>query len=233
MLTEKAAKLAEQEYRKRRPHQGYPWWAQLLLIPLWWCVIFLAGFALWNLPMRFLNTSAGWAFLGGAAFGVMVFPHLPMRAIYVFGHEMTHWLAAKLTFHETGKIHLGMTKGYVEVMGSSGFIALAPYFVPFYFLLSGCLMAFTAQVWRPTPATFWLGSFGWLGITYAYHVVLTWIALKNGQKDLEYCGKFLSWCIILAGNLIFLFLTLLIASPKPLASLKSIVEAFQVFWNGL
>ena len=233
MLTKKAARLAEKEFRKRQTRDGYPWWAQLLLVPLWWCVIVLAGFALWHFPMEFLNTGSGWAFLGGAVLGLVVFPHLPMRPAYVFGHEMTHWLAAKLTFHKTGRIHLGMTEGYVEVMDSSGFIVLAPYIIPFYFLFSECLLAFAIQVWRQAPPYFCNAGFGWLGATYAYHVVLTRIALKNGQKDMEYCGRFLSYCIILAGNVVFLFLTLLIVSPRPLVSLKSVIRAFQVFWEGL
>ncbi|GEM_PF-5330976 len=202
MITENAAKLAEKEYRRRHPRMGFPWWAQVFLVPFWLAVSVVSVWAIWWQLRMCWQTPRVIAFAIGFVAGSLLFSVLPLLPMYVFGHEMTHWLAAKATFHKTGKFRMGATKGFIEIPEPTGFIALAPYFVPFYFLLSACVVAFLAVVLPTAPELLWLIAADWLGMTYAYHLVLSLKALQHGQRDLEFCGKFLSVCIILAGNLV-------------------------------
>ena len=201
MLTEKAAKLAEKEYRRRHPRKGFPWWAQVFLVPFWLAVAAAAAYASYLALRQCWNSPRAYAFAFGFCTGGLFFLALPLRKVYVFGHEMTHWLAAKATLHQTGKFQLGPTKGYIEIPEPTGFIALAPYFIPFYFLLTASITAFLAAAIPAPPEILWLAAADILGITYAYHAILSIMALSRAQKDLEICGQFLSLCIILAGNL--------------------------------
>lgn len=204
MITENAAKLAEKEYRRRHPRMGFPWWALVFLVPFWLAVSVAAGAVIWLQLRNCWQTPRAYAFAIGLVTGSVLFAAFPMLPIYVFGHEMTHWLAAKATFHKTGKFQMGAAKGYMEIPEPTGFIALAPYFIPFYFLLLACVVAFLAVALSEAPEMLWLIAADCLGMTYAYHLVLSAKAIKRGQKDLEFCGKFLSGCIILAGNLVIL-----------------------------
>ena len=231
MLTANAAKLVEKEYRKRHPRKGVPLWLAILLVPLWLCV---GAFAALSLKALFCQSSHEYqemALAAGLLVGIFLFCFIPLQPIYVIGHELTHWLAAKIIFHKTGEIKLKWNRGYIEIIEPNGFIALAPYWVPFYFMLSACIVAFVMALWRDVlTARALQGVFLWLGLMYAYHVALTAKALKHGQKDLEYCGKFLSWCIILSMNLVTVFIAFAIANQSPLRALaipgKIVVDVF-------
>ena len=99
----------------------------------------------------------------GGALGLMLFGVSPLRPLYVIGHELTHWLAAKITFRKTGEIKLKWNQGYIEIIEPNGFIALAPYWVPFYFMLSACIVAFVMALWRDVlTARALQGVFLWL-----------------------------------------------------------------------
>lgn len=211
-----AERQLHSELRKRSSRKLHSWFFTLCFTPVWLLIGALAVWSLLRLDWGFLNDTKRLAFLGGAAGGLLIFAIRPMRPLYVFGHEMTHWLAAKLTRHRTGKFEVGMTQGALAVEDPTGFIALAPYFVPFYFLLSAGILASVGLVFeKQLPAWFGIAACCWLGLTYAYHAVLTAIALRHGQTDMEYCGKILSWAIILGVNLSVVFLVAALASPAP------------------
>ncbi len=128
----------------------------------------------------------------------------PMRS-YVFGHELTHALAAWLTGGEVHAIHVGKKGGSVTVTKPNLFVALAPYIVPFYSLiLLGVYVA--VNFFYPLEAyrNYLLGL---LGVTLAFHAALTAYALKQDQPDLKSGGKFLSGILIFLGNsLVLVFL---------------------------
>ncbi len=216
MITASAAKLARRELRRRLPRRGLPWyWAGpgaflCFLVASW------MGASLWRLPKDYLvSTLWGRCFLGGIGAGILLFPLWALTPLYVFGHELTHWLAAKATFRRTGALRLGFSRGAVEIEGTSGVVALAPYVCPLFLLLSGGMAAFVSLLPLSFPPWLPLVTATWLGLCLAYHWVLTLLALRRGQKDLEIWGRFLSYPFILAGNLAALFLTAALCSPRP------------------
>lgn len=216
MLTRNAAKLAAREARRLRSREGLPWY---LAIP---ATLFYAALALWmgasllRLPKGFLwQQPWGRWILCGAAAGILLFAMFRLTPLYIVGHEMTHWLAAKLTGCPTGRIQLGLRKGFVEVQGGGGFVSLAPYVFPFYAVLWGGMVAFLSLLPLDYPAWARPAALALLGGAWAYHLVLTVYALRMGQSDLEFWGKIPSLAFILAGNLLFLFVLLALASPAP------------------
>jgi hypothetical protein len=132
--------------------------------------------------------------------GILLFRRFPFIPMYIFGHEMTHYLAAKLFLKETGKIRLGRGKGSVEVSQPNAWIVLAPYFVPFYVLVSLLVFLGMKWLWRGMPREVCLAFGGMVGLGWAYHLVMTLKALREGQQDIALHGAFFSYGMILAGN---------------------------------
>ena len=142
--------------------------------------------------------------------GLLLFRKWRLVFAYVFGHEMTHYFTAKLFLKKTGKIKLHKTYGSVEVVDSNIWIVLSPYIVPFYAFLT-VLIYGIVSIFYKNP---WLDySFAALAaLCYAYHVMLTFHALKLQQTDLDVYGPFLSGAIIFSGNTFQVLVAILIFS---------------------
>lgn len=148
--------------------------------------------------------------VGGLAGGFILFTYLfRFTPFYVFGHEMTHWLTAKLFLKETGAFCSKADRGYVVIKNPNFWIILAPYFVPFYFLLLAGLCGLFDLFFPPLPRPFVYALASSLGLTYSYHWVMTLTALRQGQADLKRCGTIFSLSLIAVGNALFLYLALL------------------------
>lgn len=151
-----------------------------------------------------------WVFAGGFLLGSTLFTMVSrMTPLYVFGHETTHWIMAKLFFKETGKFRCGGSSGYVEIKNPNVWIILAPYFIPFYFLLFTGIWGLLDLFYPGALGTFHPLLAGLLGLTYSYHLVLTFIALGKGQADLKHKGKVFSLSMILVMNALLFFLATL------------------------
>lgn len=156
----------------------------------------------------------------GLIIGLLFFALIPQCRflnLYVFGHELTHWIVAKLMFKETGglgSIKISSKGGCVMVYEPNFVITLAPYFVPFYTLImaliSWMVNLFAADLIPQLNLA--LICYFLLGISYAYHIVMTFIAISIGQKDLRDAGAMFSLAFIVFCNLFFVFLTLFIMS---------------------
>ncbi len=154
----------------------------------------------------------------GFAVGVLlfsVFSRIRFLSVYVFGHELTHWLAAKLCRRRTGRLKLGCTRGSVEIDDPNLVIVLAPYVVPFYTMIwigvYGVVRFFLGQHVPPLVETI---AHGGIGLTYAYHLVLTLKALSPSQTDLMYHGFIFSLLIVLLGNLVLLLAGSVVATGQ-------------------
>ncbi|MBP1583412.1 MAG: hypothetical protein J6866_05610 [Victivallales bacterium] len=152
-------------------------------------------------------------FLIGLVAGCIIFCTLcQCSTLYVIGHELTHYLVAKLFRKETGRFRIGSREGSVEVSNPNFWIILAPYFVPFWMLLTagicGLHLFFAGTL---SPLTIGVYQF-LLGLTAAHHLVLTVNGIYYGQSDLRRCGTFFSLSLILACNALMLALGLLIAT---------------------
>ena len=209
MITRKAEEYAARELKKRlSPRHGLSIWWVLLWTPLLWALSALLLASLPHLPSQTFTGLATNGFGFGFALGAVLFLNFPCRPVYVLGHELTHWLAAKLTFHQTGKLRLGLRQGSIDIPKPTLFIVLAPYVVPFYLLLSLGAIAVLTHCWNSRPDIFPLMAGIWLGLCYSYHIVLTILALAHGQSDLDFRGPVLSYSAIVFGNLLIMYLLL-------------------------
>jgi len=133
------------------------------------------------------------------ALGVVLFGALtPFMRLYVFGHELTHYLVAKAFGRKTGRFRVGAAHGFVEVANPNIWITLSPYMLPIYTVL-WVIAALVGRLWWDSPR-FGVVLFVGVGLTYAYHVVLTIQTLRNNQPDLQAYGPVFSLALIVAIN---------------------------------
>lgn len=196
----------------------------------------------WQLASALANNRL--ALLCGIGFlaGLCIFPYFRMTPVYVCGHELTHWLTAKLFMRETGKFSLKMASGQVQVKNPNVWIILSPYILPFHLLVLMGLYGLMLFVIDPMPPLVVRIFAGCLGAAYAYHLVMTFIAIKAGQQDLRFKGPVFSLCIVITGNIVFLFLVLMFATRQWQAATRLffrqcltqagwIVDAVQYVWR--
>jgi hypothetical protein len=150
-------------------------------------------------------------FFGGLAFFFLISRFL---ALYVFGHELTHFLVAKLFRRQTGRFRIGVASGSVAVERPNIWITLAPYFIPLYTLIWIGIYGLADFFWATAPAWLPEAFAAGIGITYAFHVRLTLYALARQQSDLERYGRPLSLAFISCCNVLLLFLGVLTATGE-------------------
>ena len=148
---------------------------------------------------------AALAFAGG----LILFSRQKFTPVYVFGHEFTHWIVAKLFLRKTGKFKVGWNNGFVEVCEANVWITLAPYIVPFYFMLVLLIFGVSQLFIYPSPPWANIAFLLCAALGYAYHCSLTVYAIGLSQSDLKIYGEFFSVSLIIAGNVLFLVLALL------------------------
>lgn len=148
-----------------------------------------------------LSASAWYTVLGLLAFVVLIlfsFLRPLLMLIYVLGHELTHLVAAKLCL---GKIHgfqFSVEGGYVETDVNNFFVALSPYFVPFWMVL--WLASLTAINALYPLELYNLLFFGGLGFWGAFHVYWTSWIMPREQLDILENGMLFSSLLICLMN---------------------------------
>ncbi|MBI4054907.1 MAG: hypothetical protein HY402_02100 [Elusimicrobia bacterium] len=213
------------------------WYKKLfacLLLPTAVCS-FWAVFSLF--PALFSRLGHFLIFLSGfAIFGVIyVFRRRPFW-IYVFGHELTHLLAALLSGARIHRLVVSRSGGSVSLSKSNAFVALAPYCLPIYTVLLLIVYAVLhfSRGSVPYPELFLFG----FGLTLAFHVFLTSEAiLQESQSDLVQAGGVLfSWTVILWTNSLCLVLMLKLLFPAEVSLRRYFLrtwEMTQEVWAGL
>jgi hypothetical protein len=164
-------------------------------------------------------------FLAGFTIAIVVFLLLwKLKLLYVFGHELTHWLLAKLFRRRTGKFRIGLNSGAVEIENPNLWITLGPYIIPIFTLL-WCLAAWLTKLFLKDPEIpYDLIIPAGVGVTFAYHVRLTAFAVtRREQPDLQVHGTLFSLAFILCCNVLLVFSALALVSP-------STSTAFQRLW---
>lgn len=169
----------------------------------------------------------------------------PMRT-YVFGHELTHAVAAWLSGGKVKHFHVGKKGGSVTVTKTNAFVALAPYMIPLYAVLL-LLIYFGVSWFFPPAGRYWQGFLWLLGVSLGFHMALTAYALMQDQPDLKAAGKFLSAVLIYLGNTVSIVLLLGILFPRTvswgrfawasgkeaLAAMKQVGKGSTVVWEAL
>lgn len=202
--------------------------------------------ALWSLLQPFQAVPEGsFYFLFGIG-GYFAFQWAFFRPIrtYVFGHELTHVLAAWMTGGRVKRFHVSKKGGSVTVSKTNLFVALAPYMIPLYALLLLAVFRLAGYFYPLEP--YWRLCLWLLGLSIGFHMALTAYALKQGQPDLKAAGKFLSALIIYLGNaasLVFLLGALFprtvswnqflrASGRQTVSALRQIGRGGSLVWNG-
>lgn len=157
------------------------------------CLFFVAGMVLWCLFFWLLPRS--WFFF-----------------LYVYGHECTHALWAKLFRGKVAeKFHVSQEGGHILTDRVNTWIALSPYFFPIYTAIVVSIYLL-AHLFTSVASLEWV-FFLFLGLTWAFHLTFTCILILKGQPDLKYGGTFFSLLIIYLINLLIVTVPLLISGP--------------------
>ncbi len=156
-------------------------------------LFFTAGIVLWGLFFWLLPRS--WFFF-----------------LYVYGHECTHALWAKLFRGKVAeKFYVSQEGGHILTDRVNTWIALSPYFFPIYTAIVVSIYL-VARLFTSVVSLEWV-FFLFLGFTWAFHLTFTCILILKGQPDLKYGGTFFSLLIIYLINLFMITAPLLISGP--------------------
>jgi hypothetical protein len=158
------------------------------------------------------------------------------RRLYIFGHELTHALAAWSVGGKVLGFKIGESGGHVDLSHSNAFIALSPYCVPIYTLL--LIFGYRLLLWL-RPALGNAGLFAVLvGLTLAFHGLKTFeVLFDRRQPDLAQAGGVvfsLSWIAFANGLVVLILLKALFPGSVALAEdLRLVGERTAGFWGWL
>jgi hypothetical protein len=191
-----------------------PKWIKFIVALLLLPVCAGAAMALWQVLCASGRVDVIWMpLLAGAACWGVIFLLLPKPMwIYVFGHELTHALWTWIFGGRVKKMKVSSEGGHVVISKSNFVIALAPYFFPFYAVLVIAGFAIGHGFWNWADYLVWFHLA--VGAAYAFHVTLTWHALKTRQSDITSQGYLFSAVIIFLGNTGVLLLGLPLLTAK-------------------
>jgi len=156
--------------------------------------------------------------------------------LYVFGHELTHAIAAWSVGAKVLDMEVGESSGHVDLSHSNAVVALAPYCIPFYALV--VVVGYRALLWFK-PGTGGQTLFLVLmGLTLSFHFLKTFESLwDRRQPDLAAAGGVvfsLAWILLVNGLVVLLLLKALFPQGVVLAvSLQSVMQMSVVFWKSL
>ncbi len=217
-----AAGLGERSLRRLKR-----WTAAALLYPLLGVtVVSLVEFA-WRLVSRtgFWRSESVLCFaLGCLLWALLAWAGLRGLRPYIFGHELSHLLVAKLFGGRIFGFSVSAQGGFVETDKSNTWITLAPYLLPFYscvlasvFLLLGTVVDLRQAFWVTTSLGFKpvLLFNILLGMSWWFHVMHTAAALRVAQTDLQRNGEFFSVSVIVLCNIAVLLALYLCATDSP------------------
>ncbi len=132
--------------------------------------------------------------------------------LYVLGHELTHAVFVILCLGKVSGFRVGIDGGHVVTNKSNILIALSPYFVPFWSLVTVGLLSLITY-FSPFPGQE-NALFTILGATWSFHIFWTLWIIPRDQPDLKENGTFLSLNIIYIANVALLSGLLCLASPN-------------------
>ncbi|MDR1146351.1 MAG: hypothetical protein LBK71_09490 [Verrucomicrobiales bacterium] len=173
--------------------------------------LFASGWCLCRLAWQYVENWAAVPWMNLAVFALgfsamtWVYLLLPRwNWLYVFGHETTHVLAVLMSGGKVAEFKVSATGGQVTADKLSAWIALAPYIVPFYPLVTGLAWCGARWLW-PAPLARWELVFViFWGAAWAFHLCFTVSLLKTDQPDFTSQGWFFSIVVILLCNLLII-----------------------------
>ena len=192
--------------------ERFPRLLRRALVPPLYLAVVVVGWTLLSLPLYVDSRTMLWPALAGFAVAMLfLLSGIRLVRVYVVGHELTHWVAAMLFRRQTKNFQAGAQSGSIEVENPNALIVLAPYFVPVYTLAWVGVYGIVRMWVDPLPEWGMALFCGGIGATYAFHLTLTVLAVQRGQEDLRLCGPVFSVGVILLGNLLLVFLAMVVA----------------------
>lgn len=190
---------------------------------------FVAGFSL---------AAALWALgrcaaEGSTSFGLSAVEGLSRR-LYIFGHELTHALAAWACGHRVLGFKVGESGGHVDLSQSNAFVALAPYCLPVYTVL--VVAGYRALLFAFPEAGGQSAFLALIGVTLAFHALKTFEVLwDRRQPDLAAAGGAvfsLSFIGLANGLALIALLKVLFPRAVPLGGeLRGVAAHTERFWR--
>lgn len=192
----------------------------LLLLPVCWISSWtlLSRFSHATLEQGFWQSPSFWYFAIGclsmigwfwSGLGKSFFLYL-----YVLGHELTHAAFVILFRGRVTSLHVSLEGGYITTNKTNLFIALSPYFVPFWSIIVAIGYSI-ARLGFQTGTAWDLTFYALLGITWTFHLVWTLWMIPRDQPDLRQNGTFLSLVVIYLTNILVLAALLCLADGSP------------------
>ena len=138
---------------------------------------------------------------------------------YVLGHELTHAVFVLLYRGKVMDFHVSKEGGYITTNKTNLVIALSPYFVPFWAVVSAVLygaVRYFGGISQEWDRLLYLV----MGVTWTFHMVWTLWMIPRDQPDLKENGTFLSLVIIYLANVLVLVGLLCLAGHAPLESIR-------------
>jgi len=187
-----------------------------------------------------ISTISAIAYLSHKYFLIGIITYLIVHAVvfkpaylYIFGHELMHAIAALISGGRVLSFKVSSKGGSVGTTKSNFFIALAPYFFPFYTIVVALLFYIPKLIFNANPP---YNIFLFLiGFTLCFHIILTIDFLKIRQTDLLHAGHFFSICIIYIINILIvgLIFSLLFDNMRYLEFAKEICLKSKDIYSGI
>ncbi len=151
---------------------------------------------------RMATREEGWIMLGGALIYLLMHLFLckPER-LYLWGHEFSHLMLAKLFFRKIHQFQISSRHGGKVVMDRTNvFIDLAPYIFPLYSVGAGMAAVASRHV-SPWVPDIYLASGSFL---FTMHLFFSVEGFLTGQPDLRRSGRMFSGAVVLFFLLIWI-----------------------------
>lgn len=127
--------------------------------------------------------------------------------MHVMGHELTHAFWAVLLGGKIKSFQVSQAGGQVTLSKSNFWVALAPYFFPFYTFLILPIYLISLPEFRAVLAFL-------IGFTLAFHYALTLHSLREHQSDLHELGVFFSLVFVYLMNVLCVVVVLWVICPS-------------------
>ncbi len=169
----------------------------ILLLPI--AVFIVIDFCKEITAIPLLTTAQAMFLYGVAAYvGIHIFIY-KLDFLYVFGHESTHAVTAKLFGGKIFDFKVSSKGGSVKTNKTNDTIALMPYMFPFYTLVI-CLVYAVFALFKDVKP--YVGYFVFaLGMSLSFHLVQTAEFLRNKQSDIVKTGYIFSMPLIIVVNI--------------------------------
>ena len=161
-------------------------------------LLLLDGVLLYTFPApagRLATREEGWIVLGGAVAYLLV--HFLLRKperFYLWGHEFSHLVLAKLFFRKIHQFQISSRSGGKVVMDRTNvMIDLAPYIFPLYSVGTGIAAMVFRHVSPWVPDIYLAGA----SFLFTMHLLFSAEGFLTGQQDLRRSGRLFSAAVVL------------------------------------